>query len=139
MDTYLDLPNLNEGLSFKRLQCVVQPNVVPSILDHYVRRPEDQKVVIGTLMGTIEANTVRVSTSFSVPTNIKKKGNDLEFFIDEPYQYRMFNFYRKVNPKESLLGMYITSSNIDEAAITCMNFYIEMFQSPEIRKKTAQT
>jgi hypothetical protein len=58
METFLDLPNLNDGLSVKRLQCTIHPNVVPSVLDHYVRKPTDQKIVLGTLMGTIEGNDI---------------------------------------------------------------------------------
>jgi translation initiation factor 3 subunit F len=127
MDTYLDLPDLNEGLSVRRLQCIVHPNVVPSILDHYVRRPEEQKIVIGTLMGTVEANTVQISTSFSVPLTIEIKNGSPEVYFDSVYQSRMFNFYKRVNPKESLVGMYITTTNFDLAAISCLNFYIEMF------------
>lgn len=138
METYLDLPDLNEGLSVKRLQCVLHPNVVPSVLDHYVRRPEEQKIVIGTLMGTMEANTVQISTSYSVPLTIDSKNGSQEIFFDDGYQSRMFNFYKRVNPKESLVGMYITTNNFDLAAISCMNFYIEMFQNPAFKKHTAQ-
>lgn len=41
--------------------------VLFSVLDHYLRRPENQKRVIGTLLGTVSANVVEVTNSFAVP------------------------------------------------------------------------
>lgn len=41
--------------------------VLFSILDHYLRRPENQKRVIGTLLGTVSANVVEITNSFAVP------------------------------------------------------------------------
>lgn len=41
--------------------------VLFSILDHYLRRPENQKRVIGTLLGTVTTNVVEVTNSFAVP------------------------------------------------------------------------
>lgn len=45
----------------------VHPIVLFSVLDHFLRRPEGQKRVIGTLLGTVAANTVEVTNSFAVP------------------------------------------------------------------------
>lgn len=41
--------------------------VLFSVLDHYIRRPENQKRVIGTLLGTVTANVVEITNSFAVP------------------------------------------------------------------------
>lgn len=45
----------------------VHPMVLFSVLDHYLRRPENQKRVIGTLLGTVSANMVEITNSFAVP------------------------------------------------------------------------
>ena len=50
----------------------VSPTVVLAILDHYVRRNEDQDRVIGTLLGVLnEAGEIEVRNSFPVPHNEK--------------------------------------------------------------------
>lgn len=41
--------------------------VLFSVLDHFLRRPENQKRVIGTLLGTVSANVVEITNSFAVP------------------------------------------------------------------------
>lgn len=51
----------------------VHPLVLFSVLDHYLRRPENQKRVIGTLLGTVSANVVEVTNSFAVP-HLEKNG-----------------------------------------------------------------
>jgi len=48
----LELPNLNFGLNLNSLQCKIHPSVVPNVLNHYLRRPEKNEVVVGTLLGS---------------------------------------------------------------------------------------
>ncbi len=100
MSTLKELPNLNFGLSVKQLHCQIHPSVVPNILDHYLRRPEDQEIVAGTLLGTIDGHTVQICSSFAVP--LLYDSSDDTFVIDSDYQQKMLKFYSKVNPKESL-------------------------------------
>ena len=60
-----------------RLQ--VLPVVYFSILDHYIRRSNDQDRVIGTLLGTVNANNIiEVSNCFPVPHN---ETEDQVFFL----------------------------------------------------------
>jgi hypothetical protein len=40
---------------------------------------------------------------------------------------RMLRFYRKVNPKEGILGMYITATELDPVVLSLVNEYIELF------------
>jgi hypothetical protein len=35
----------------------------------------------------------------------------------------MLKFYRKVNPKEGLLGIYISSKNLDEAGLHIVGYF----------------
>lgn len=48
---------------------LISPVVVFNVLDHFVRRGENQARVIGTLLGTIneEDGTVVISNSYPVP------------------------------------------------------------------------
>ena len=45
----------------------VHPLVLFSVLEHYVRRNEGQKRVIGTLMGYKEGSTLHVTDCYAVP------------------------------------------------------------------------
>ena len=109
---FSDLPNLNFGLTVKQLNCVIHPTITPNILDHYLRKPEDQEIVVGTLLGSIDGSQIDIHSSFSVPQYFDKEQKDL--IIDSEYMQKMLKFYRKVNPKEGLLGMYISSKKLDE-------------------------
>jgi hypothetical protein len=40
---------------------------------------------------------------------------------------KMMKFYRKVNPKEGLLGMYISSKKLDEHGIQLLSYFSELF------------
>lgn len=41
----------------------------------------------------------------------------------------MLKFHRKVNPKEGLLGMYISSNKLDEHGLALISYFSELFQS----------
>jgi hypothetical protein len=55
-----DLPNLNFGIHVKNLSCNIHPTIVSNILDHYLRRPDDQTTVIGTLLGSVDGTKVDI-------------------------------------------------------------------------------
>jgi JAB1/Mov34/MPN/PAD-1 ubiquitin protease len=55
-----ELPNLNFGLQVKQLQCLIHPVIVSNILDHFLRRPTNQKAVVGTLLGTLDGQNVDI-------------------------------------------------------------------------------
>ena len=42
---------------------------------------------------------------------------------------KMMKFHRKVNPKEGLLGMYISSKNLDQHGLTLVSYFSELFHS----------
>ena len=108
---FSELPNLNFGLTVKQLHCVIHPNITPNILDHYLRKPEDEDIVIGTLLGTIDGSIIDIHSCFSVPQYFDKEQEAR--VIDSEYMQKMMKFHRKVNPKEGLLGMYISSKKLD--------------------------
>ena len=41
----------------------------------------------------------------------------------------MLKFHRKVSPKEGLLGMYISSKNLDEHGLQLLAYFQELFQN----------
>jgi translation initiation factor 3 subunit F len=83
MQAASDLPNLNFGLSVKNLQCLIHPVIVSNILDHFLRRPESQKTVVGTLLGTLDGQVVDIQTCFSVPIEIEEQSkNKQDIVID---------------------------------------------------------
>lgn len=51
-------------------------------------------------------------SSFAVPQYFDKEQKDL--VIDTEYMQKMMKFHKKVNPKEGLLGMYISCKKLDE-------------------------
>jgi len=81
---------------------------VPNILDHYLRRPTDQKTVVGTILGSVDNTKVDITTCFSVPLSEEDEDGQKIFVLDKDYLAKMLKFYRKVNPKEGLIGLYLS-------------------------------
>jgi translation initiation factor 3 subunit F len=122
---FSDLPNLNFGLTVKQLNCVIHPTIAPNILDHYLRKPEDQEIVVGILLGTLDGSQIDIYSSFAVPQYIEK--DQKELIIDYEYMQKMLKFYRKVNPKEGLLGMYISAKKLDYHGLQLLTYFQELF------------
>jgi uncharacterized protein YcfJ len=55
---------------------------VANILDHHMRRPQDENTVVGTLLGSVDGQMVDLQTCFSVPTNISVKDKKQNVIID---------------------------------------------------------
>lgn len=62
-----ELPNFNFGFHVKNQTCRIHPTIISNILDHYMRRPQKQEVVVGTLLGSIDGTKVEFQPSFAVP------------------------------------------------------------------------
>lgn len=80
---------------------------MPNILDHFLRRPESNVPVIGTLLGSVDNTKVDITTSFSVPFSYDEDDNK-SLVLDKDYLAKMLKFHRKVNPKEGLIGLYMS-------------------------------
>jgi translation initiation factor 3 subunit F len=85
----------------------VHPNVLFSILDHYLRRNETQERVIGTLLGVRnEDNTViDVKSCFAVLHREDSK----QVAVDMEYHRTMFELHQRANPKEGIVGWRVIS------------------------------
>ncbi|KAK7470348.1 hypothetical protein VKT23_001776 [Stygiomarasmius scandens] len=97
----------------------IHPVALFSILDHYLRRKDDQDRVIGTLLGTRTDTEVEVRSSFAVLHNETSE----QVAVDMEYHRSMYELHHKVNPKEVIVGWYSTGSNLNTYSALIQNFY----------------
>lgn len=97
----------------------VQPVVLLSILDHFVRRKEGQERVIGTLLGTAVGSKVEVTNCFAVP----HAETDEQVAMDLDHQRTMHELHQRVNSREVIVGWYATGSEITEYSALIHEFY----------------
>ena len=106
----------------------IQPQVVLSILDHAVRRDTrdtQSQRVIGALVGvrSEDGSEVEVRSCFAIPHT----ENEDQVEVDVEYQKNMLALALKASPRESLLGWYTTSLELNSFSALIQNF----FASPE--------
>ena len=90
----------------------VHPTALLSVVDHYTRVARGtNKRVIGTLLGESRADGLHVMTSFAVPFEEDSKDPRI-WFVDHNYHETMFDMFKKVNPKERVVGWYSTGPGI---------------------------
>jgi len=85
----------------------VEPSVIVGVVDHFMRRQEGQKRVIGALVGKLDAETgsVTVTSSFPVPHAEKENG---EVAIGKDFKTKMGSFHARHNAG-AIVGWYATS------------------------------
>lgn len=107
----------------------VHPMVLFSVLDHYLRRPDGQKRVIGTLLGTVSANVVEITNSFAVP---HLEQND-KVAVGKDFNKSMLALQQRVNGRESVVGWYATSFDgvliVDDSSLI-HDFYTSECERP---------
>ncbi|CAG8621987.1 4020_t:CDS:2 [Acaulospora morrowiae] len=99
----------------------VNPVVLFSILDHFLRRQENQHRVIGTLLGvrSEDGSEVEVRNCFPVPHDETQN----QVAVDMEYHHNMFELHKKVNAKEVIVGWYATGSNLNQWNALIQDFY----------------
>jgi len=103
----------------------VQPQAVLSILDHAVRRDirdaTQPSRVIGALVGTRseDGTEVEVRSCFAIPHT--EEEDQVE--VDVEYQKNMLALTLKASPRESLLGWYTTSPELNSFSALIQNFF----------------
>mmetsp|Transcript_73028 Transcript_73028/g.123065 ORF Transcript_73028/g.123065 Transcript_73028/m.123065 type:complete len:286 (-) Transcript_73028:302-1159(-) len=103
----------------------VNPVVVFNILDHYVRRNENQESVIGALMGSKTSDgSMEVRNSIPVPHT---EGEE-HLSIDVEFQRVMKELYQKVDTKNIIVGWYSTSYT--ENSQSLHDFYAKNIPNP---------
>jgi translation initiation factor 3 subunit F len=80
----------------------IHPTALFSILDHYLRRTDTQRRVIGTLLGTRSEgdDTISVRNAFAVLHSETSE----QVAVDMDYHRAMFELSQRVSPKESIVG-----------------------------------
>lgn len=103
------------------LNVTVQPQAIFAILDHSLRRPQDQERVIGTLLGvrSEDGTEVEIRNCYAVPHTETQE----QVEVDMDYQKQMLQLHLRANPKEVLLGWYATSSDLNTFSALIQNFY----------------
>ncbi|KAJ7791674.1 JAB1/Mov34/MPN/PAD-1 ubiquitin protease-domain-containing protein [Mycena olivaceomarginata] len=99
----------------------IHPVALFSILDHYLRRNDEQPRVIGTLLGTRSPDNtqIHVRSSFAV----LHSENEEQVAVDMEYHRTMYELHSRVNPKETIVGWYSTGSNLNTYSALIQNFY----------------
>jgi len=109
------------------LQVRVHPVVVFSILDHYVRRNnENDTRVVGTLLGSNIDGIIEIKNCYPVP---HVEGE--ESAVNVEFHKTMRDLHQRASPKEMVVGWYSTSSKIDETTARIQDQYMkEMTNAP---------
>jgi 26S proteasome regulatory subunit N8 len=91
---------------------VVHPLVLLSVVDHFNRtnlKRKQKKRVIGTLLGEFNGGRVEVSNCYALPFEEEEKEQNV-WFVDHLYHERMYKMFKKINPKEKVVGWYTTGT-----------------------------
>lgn len=94
--------------------------VLFNVLDHYIRRTEGKKRVIGTLLGRFTTSgTVHITNSFPLPHS--ESGEEVA--VDMEYHKNMFELHSHVTASEELVGWYATGTETDLKSVIIHEFY----------------
>lgn len=127
---YIQTPSTNQNAPRTPTSITIHPVALFSILDHYLRRKDDQPRVIGTLLGTratsysessASENEIHVHSSFAV----LHSENSEQVAVDMEYHRTMFELHSKVHPKDVIVGWYSTGGegNLNTYSALIQNFY----------------
>mmetsp|Transcript_14034 Transcript_14034/g.39885 ORF Transcript_14034/g.39885 Transcript_14034/m.39885 type:complete len:284 (+) Transcript_14034:90-941(+) len=108
------------------MEVVVHPLVLFNVLDHFIRRKENQARVIGSLLGRIEGGVVHIQNSFPVPHT---EGEEVA--VDMAFHRNMYELHQKANRMEQIVGWYTSGGAVNEHSLLFHKFFGgEMEQSP---------
>ena len=97
----------------------VHPVVLFQIADSYERRSADNHRVIGTLVGSVDKQSVEVTNCFCIP----HKEYEERVEADIVYAQEMFELNKKVAPHEALVGWFATGSEITSHSALIHDYY----------------
>ncbi|KAK2466029.1 hypothetical protein APHAL10511_001671 [Amanita phalloides] len=101
-------------------QVLVHPVALFSILDHYLRRTDEQDRVIGTLLGMrTDSDTVEVHTAFAMLHSETSE----QVAVDADYLKVMYDLCHRVNPGQVIVGWYSTGPTLNAYSALIQNFY----------------
>ncbi|KAK9805898.1 hypothetical protein WJX73_002723 [Symbiochloris irregularis] len=104
----------------------IQPTVLLNICDAYIRRSESQDRVIGTLLGTVEGNTIEVKECYAVPFN----ENQEQVAMDINHHQSLLGLHQKVIQKEVVVGWFATGIALSGSDAVINDFYTKECAHP---------
>merc|ERR1711936_258188 len=104
----------------------VRPVVLFQICDAYERRNMENHRVIGTLLGSVDKQSVEVTNCFCVPHKEyeERVEADLKFAED------MFDLNKKVAPQETVVGWFATGNEITSHSALIHDYYARGTKDP---------
>jgi len=113
-------------MSAVNIRVRVHPVVLFQIADAYERRSQDNHRVIGTLVGSVDKQSVEVTNCFCVP----HKEYEERVEADLQYAQDMFDLNKKVAPQEALVGWFATGSEITSHSALIHDYYARETKDP---------
>jgi len=104
----------------------VHPVVLFSIADSHERRNADSHRVIGTLVGSVDKQSIEVTNCFCIP----HKEYEERVEADIVYAQEMFELNKKVAPHEALVGWFATGSDITSHSALIHDYYARETKDP---------
>ncbi|KAI8984473.1 maintenance of mitochondrial structure and function-domain-containing protein [Mycotypha africana] len=111
------------------------PVVLFTVLDHFLRRDESQKFVIGALLGvrSQDATEIEIRNALplvSTPPRSKEENNSSSIIKDEIKMDRehfrtLYELHQRVNPDETILGWYTAGPEVTPTAAPIQSFFAE--------------
>lgn len=104
----------------------VHPVVLFQIADAYERRNADNNRVIGTLVGSVDKDSVEISNVFAVP----HKEYEERVEVDLLYASDMYELNKKVAVNESCVGWFATGHEITSHSALIHDYYARETKDP---------
>jgi len=108
------------------LKVKVHPVVLLQIADSYERRSQENHRVIGTLVGSVDKQSVEVTNCFCIP----HKEYEERVEADIVYAQEMYELNRKVAPHETLVGWFATGNEITSHSALIHDYYARETKDP---------
>lgn len=87
---------------------------------------------MGALLGTSDAQgkIIEISNSFPIQLRVQKSeesSKDPEYIFDTEYLKKMLKFHKQVNEMENILGVYISTDQIQAQEMAIVKYFLDLF------------
>merc|ERR1712226_465848 len=104
----------------------VHPVVLFQIADAYERRDMEKYRVIGTLLGSVDKQSVEITSCYCVPHKDYEERVD----VDVVYNQDMLELNKKVSPSENLVGWFTTGNEVTSHSSLIHDYYSRETKDP---------
>jgi len=108
------------------LKVKVHPVVLLQIADSYERRSQENHRVIGTLVGSVDKQSIEVTNCFCIP----HKEYEERVEADIVYAQDMYELNQKVAPHETMVGWFATGNEITSHSALIHDYYARETKDP---------